>query len=47
VGVLIYKESFEGPRVQGFAIIWIALIIYTLESYLFYRKTMKMEASHA
>jgi chloramphenicol-sensitive protein RarD len=31
LGVLVYGEPFEGTRVIGFIVIWIALIIYSLE----------------
>ncbi len=32
IGVFIYHESFPASRFRGFLIIWIALVIYTLES---------------
>jgi len=28
VGVLLYDEPFAGPRVLGFALIWLALVVY-------------------
>ncbi len=40
IGVFIYGEIFTTERLIGFCIIWIALLIYTLES-LFYNKPIK------
>ena len=37
LGVLIYKESFDQIRLIGFSIIWIALIIFWVESYMVHR----------
>ncbi|MBC8504788.1 MAG: EamA family transporter RarD [Chloroflexi bacterium] len=39
IGVLIYGEDFSQDRLIGFSIIWIALLIYSLESVLRRRKT--------
>jgi len=39
VGVAIYGEPFPAYKLVGFAIIWTALILYTLEG-LFYRRRM-------
>jgi chloramphenicol-sensitive protein RarD len=38
LGVLVYQEPFPPARLVGFAIIWAALAIYTLESILFNRR---------
>lgn len=32
IGVLVYQEPFPPERLIGFSIIWLALIIYTIES---------------
>ncbi|MCE1253467.1 MAG: EamA family transporter RarD [Anaerolineae bacterium] len=32
IGVLVYHETFSGERLIGFAIIWLALIIFTVEN---------------
>ena len=34
IGVLVYKEPFDLTRFIGFAIVWLALIIFAVESYL-------------
>lgn len=34
IGVLIYKEAFDFAHFIGFAIVWVALIIFAVESYL-------------
>ena len=34
IGVLIYKETFDQSRLIGFSIVWLALIIFWVESYL-------------
>ena len=33
VGVLIYKEAFEGGQIIGYVIVWIGLAIFALDSY--------------
>lgn len=33
VGILLYREPFAGPRVLGFCLIWLGLLIYALESF--------------
>ena len=43
IGVLIYGEEFGPARVVGFTIIWIALIIYTAESVLTYRRSQRLQ----
>lgn len=34
IGVLVYKEPFDLTRLIGFAMVWLALIIFAVESYL-------------
>lgn len=31
IGVLVYRESFDGPRVAGFALVWTALALFAVE----------------
>ena len=38
IGVFIYHESFSSQQFLGFGMIWLALGIYTLESFLFSRR---------
>ncbi len=33
IGVLLYKEPFTTARLAGFAVIWLALILFTLEGF--------------
>jgi chloramphenicol-sensitive protein RarD len=37
LGVLVYQEDFPRARAIGFAVIWFALLIYSLESFFRYR----------
>ncbi len=39
IGVLLYHEPFTQDRMIGFSIIWLALILYSVESFMQYRKT--------
>lgn len=34
IGVFVYKETFDFSRFVGFGIVWVALIIFAVESYL-------------
>jgi chloramphenicol-sensitive protein RarD len=34
IGVFVYKESFDMSHFIGFAIVWVALIIFAAESYM-------------
>jgi chloramphenicol-sensitive protein RarD len=34
LGIFLYREPFSLPQLAGFAVIWTALLIYTLEGYL-------------
>lgn len=34
IGVLVYKEPFDMAHFAGFAIVWVALVIFAVESYL-------------
>jgi len=37
LGVFVFKEGFSSNQVIGFVIIWIALILFTMENLLHYR----------
>ncbi len=37
IGVLVYRESLTAERLTGFAIIWVALILFAVEGYLSHR----------
>lgn len=41
IGVYIYHESFTQTRLVGFSIIWLALIVFSLDSVLVYRRRMQ------
>lgn len=41
IGVLVYKETFDQSRLIGFGIVWLALIIFWVESYLASRVLVK------
>lgn len=43
IGVWLFHEPFAGPRLIGFALIWLALVIYTAEGWLFLRRGSRME----
>jgi len=34
IGVLVYKEPFDHSHLIGFGIVWAALIIFAVESYI-------------
>jgi len=38
LGVLVFGEAFTSARVVGFSIIWLALLLYSVESYLVRRR---------
>jgi chloramphenicol-sensitive protein RarD len=42
IGVLIYKETFPQERLIGFSIVWLALIIFTLEGFWSRRKRRRV-----
>ena len=42
VGVFVYNEIFALDKAVGFGFIWIALIIYTVESYRYHKKMKKL-----
>jgi chloramphenicol-sensitive protein RarD len=46
IGVFIYKEAFTTTKLIGFAIVWIALIVFWLEG-MFARRAQKMAAKMA
>ena len=41
IGVLIYREPFDLTRLAGFAFVWVALIIFAMESYMANRAPMQ------
>jgi len=41
LGVLLYHEPISGTKLIGFAIIWLALALYSFESYLNRGQTAK------
>jgi len=41
IGVFVYKEPFDRAHFIGFAIVWVALIIFAVESYMANRSKMK------
>jgi len=46
LGVWLFHEPFAGPRLVGFLLIWLALVIYTAESLLSLRRRLA-ESAHA
>ncbi|MHC1781826.1 MAG: EamA family transporter RarD [Anaerolineaceae bacterium] len=47
IGVLIYHEPFTRERLIGFIIIWIALSIFSVESFNTWRKSVSLAAAEA
>lgn len=48
IGVFIYREPFSSDQLIGFGIIWLALIIFSFESYSTNHKSMKLiQQKHA
>ncbi len=43
IGVLVYKEPFSQAQFVGFAIVWVALIIFGVEGYLSSRRKNRLE----
>ena len=41
IGIFIYKEVFDNSRLIGFALVWLALIIFWVENYLANRAPMQ------
>jgi chloramphenicol-sensitive protein RarD len=41
LGVLVYKEPFNQHRLVGFVVVWVALILYSIEGLIARRRTMK------
>jgi chloramphenicol-sensitive protein RarD len=37
LGVLVYGEAFSRTQALGFGIVWAALVIFCIESFLFFR----------
>lgn len=44
LGVWLFHEPFAGPRLVGFVLIWLALVIYTAEGWLSMRRRVSAEA---
>ena len=36
-GVLIYREPFDRTRLVGFSLVWLALVVFWLENYIYHR----------
>jgi chloramphenicol-sensitive protein RarD len=34
IGVFVYREPFDHAHFVGFSIVWVALLVFALESYL-------------
>jgi chloramphenicol-sensitive protein RarD len=47
LGVWLFHEPFTGPRLVGFALIWLALVIYTAEGWLAMRHRAAMPQAAA
>ncbi|MEH6651317.1 MAG: EamA family transporter RarD [Motiliproteus sp.] len=47
VAIVVFNESFSGPRVVGFGLIWLALALYSAEGIYNRRKTLKAAATSA
>jgi chloramphenicol-sensitive protein RarD len=45
LGVFVYLEPFPSARLVGFCIIWLALLLYSLESVLFNHRRLKAQTS--
>lgn len=43
LGVFLFKEPFTPSKLIGFVVIWVALIIYTVESVLHFRKWVALQ----
>jgi chloramphenicol-sensitive protein RarD len=43
LGVWLFHEPFAGPRLVGFVLIWLALVIYTAEGWLSMRRPASTE----
>ncbi|MBM3125137.1 MAG: EamA family transporter RarD [Chloroflexi bacterium] len=41
IGILIYKESFDLSRLVGFGIVWLALILFAMESFVANRQSVQ------
>ena len=38
LGVFLYNETFSFPQLVGFSFIWLAILIFCVESYVFYKR---------
>lgn len=46
IGVLVYKEPFTVNKLLGFSLVWLALILFAIESFLTHRAHASMLAQH-
>lgn len=45
LGVFLYQEGFSTVQMAGYGVIWLALIIFTTETFINWRKTSRREVS--
>ena len=46
-GVLIFGEAFTTERIIGFSLIWAALAIFSIESFIAYRRSVRTAGAEA
>lgn len=46
IGVLIYQEPLSGSRLMGFALVWMALVIFVVEGTLYQKSVLTEAKSH-
>lgn len=45
LGIFVFRENFTSSHLSGFIIIWVALVIFTADSFFFYRQLSKQKLS--
>jgi chloramphenicol-sensitive protein RarD len=45
LGVWLYNEPFAGPKVAGYVLIWIGLVLYSAESALRLQRAPRVSAA--
>jgi chloramphenicol-sensitive protein RarD len=45
LGVWLYNEPFAGPKVAGYVLIWIGLVLYSAESALSLQRAPRVSAA--
>jgi chloramphenicol-sensitive protein RarD len=45
LGVFLYREAFSPAQLMGFSLIWLALLIFTVESFVHHRKNVARAAA--